>query len=92
MGLLDSDSSQIGGPYEMTLSNQGYILMTDSSNNKVEILSSLLTHICNVDLPGFEFDDPWCIHLDEPNHRLYIGEFTKHRIIVIDVDTNKTKQ
>ena len=90
VGLLDSES--IGGPYEMTISNQGYIIITDCCHNKVEILSSILTHICYVEIPGFEFDYPLRVHLDELNHLLYIKEHINDRLIVIDVDTNKTKQ
>jgi len=73
----------------------GSIFVADFDNNRVELLSHTLAHIGYITSPpGYVFDLPFPIHLDELNNLLYIGEFGSGRVFVFAVDisegTNKT--
>jgi sugar lactone lactonase YvrE len=52
----------------------GYVYVSEYCNGKVQILSPMLTHLGDITLPQHELYHPYCLHLDELNGRLYIGE------------------
>ena len=55
------------------------VLVADWGNARVVLLSPTLTHLGNIIVPKrFEhhLSSPYNLHLDQPNHRLYIGEWT----------------
>jgi len=59
------------------------VLVDDSCNNRVQLLSSTLTHFGDIVIPGRQLNEPYALHFDELNHRLYIGEWTSGRIFVL---------
>jgi len=67
------------------------ILVADSDNHKVQLISSTLTHLRDVRLSNRNLRDPYSVHLDEFSDRLYIGEggwgSGNDRLFVLDRST-----
>ena len=55
-------------------------------STRMELLSPTLTHIHYVELPEHHLDTHWSLHLDELNHRLYIGEICEGCVVVLNFD------
>lgn len=61
------------------------VLVADCDNDRIVMLDSSLS--CSRDVPvppGGGFQGPWCLFLDEPRGRLYVGEWGGKRVIVVD--------
>jgi len=69
-----SEVGQLNGPRQITLDERGCILVTDSHNNRVEMLNFELTHLMFVTLPGHKMRRPQTLHFNEDHDCLYIGE------------------
>jgi len=70
-----SGIGQLDFPGYLAVDRPGNVLVTDSLNNRVVLLSPLLTQLGYIEIPGHELNQPYALHLDELNHRLYIGEY-----------------
>jgi len=75
--------SDIGQMTKMVVDKHGHVMVADVANDRVELLSPTLTHLGYIQLPGYKLKRPCALHLDELNHRLYIGEEGGGRIFVL---------
>jgi len=78
----------------LTIDKQGHVFVADLDNNRVELLSPTLTHLGYIETPGHELNWPLALHLDELNHRLYIGVFGFEiggHLILLDADIYDAK-
>ena len=74
-GPPGSSAGQLNGPHCLAVDKRGYVLIADWFNNKVQLLSPELTHLCDITLPDHMLGGPWRLHLDDVNDRLYFGEW-----------------
>ena len=61
-----------------------YLFIADYYINKVVLLSPTLTRLGDVTTPGHQLSEPYALHLDELNGRLYIGDVAG-KVIVLSV-------
>jgi len=73
-GFHGTNVGQLNGPCHMAVDKYGNIMVTDCTNNRVEVLSPTLVHLGYVQISGHELKKPWTLHLDRLSNRLYIGE------------------
>jgi len=71
------------GPRNIAVDKHGNVLVVDCFNYRVELLSPTLTHLGYISIPGYVLDEPWALHLDELNHRLYFGD---DRLFVLQLE------
>ena len=76
---------QMQPPRHLAVDGHGNVLVADCNNDRVELLSPALTHICYLHISGYQLKGPVALHLDEANHRLYIGEWDGQRLFVLNV-------
>ena len=85
-GFAGTNAGQLYDPRHMAEDRHGSILVADQSNNRIVILSPLLTLLGEIAVPGEHLSFPRALHLDELNRRLYIGEQTYDgRVVVLSV-------
>ena len=82
-GPRGSSAGQLNVPYCLVVDKRGYVLVTDCLNDKVQILSPALTHLCDVTLPEHKLSFPCRLHVDEQWGRLYVGEDMVGRVLVL---------
>jgi len=73
----ESNKSHIGHRMRsshVTVDKHDHVMVADWANDKVELLSPTLTNLGYIQILGHELHNPCTLHLDELNHRLYIGE------------------
>ena len=81
-----SSVGQLNEPCCLAVDKHGYVLVADYINNKVQILSPALTHLCDINLPGHELTGPSSPSPRRlPNGRLYMAELDKGRVFVKSV-------
>jgi len=73
-GSSGSGAGHLNEPSHLAVDRHGNVLVADMNNNRVVLLSSSLTHLGYIEIPGHLLRKPHALHLDELNHRLYIGE------------------
>jgi len=76
---------QLNGPRHLAVDGRGNVLVADRYDNRVVLLSPSLTHLGYIEIPGHKLNKPYALHLDELNHRLYIGEWDTGRVFVLTV-------
>jgi len=76
-GARGSGVGQLDVPHNLAEDGHGNVLVTDLFNKRVVLLSPSLKHLGYIEIPGHPLSEPWALHLDEPTHRLYIGEYTR---------------
>ena len=76
---------EMNNPRGLAMDKHGNILVADMSNNRLLVLDRSLTsaHEMSVSVDG-GLNEPFSLWYDESRGRLYIGEFTGGRVIVID--------
>jgi len=85
-GASGSRVGQLSGPRNLAVDRHGNVLVADWGNNRVVLLSPSLILLGYVNIPGQKLNGPWSLYLDEPNHRLYIAEYTSPaRVFVLTV-------
>ena len=86
-GPPGSSAGQLYLPVCLAVDKRGYVLVVDLFNNKLQILSPALTHLCDVTLPEHKLGGPSCLDVDEQRGRLYLGEgwFGGRRVFVLDM-------
>jgi len=85
-GDRGSGVGQLDGPRNLAVDRHGNVMVADWGNNRVVLLSPSLIHLGYIFIPGQKLSEPWALHLDEPNHRLYIAEYTSSaRVFVLTV-------
>jgi len=57
----------------MAVDMHGHVMVTGWPHGRIELLSPTLTHLGYIQIPAYKLNGPCALHLDELNHRLYIG-------------------
>ena len=83
-GPAGSSTGQLNGPCCLTVDRYDNVYVADYNNNKVQLLSPTMTHLCDVTLSKHQLRQPYRIHLDEMNGLMYIGE-RSGRLLVVSV-------
>jgi len=73
-GSQGSGVGQLSYPLHLAVEIHDNVLVADGSNNRVQLLSPTLTYLGDIEIPGHQLNEPYTLHFDELNHRLYIGE------------------
>jgi len=60
------------------------VLVADRWNNRVQFLGPTLTDLGDIEIHGHQLNDPYTVHFNELNHRLYVGEWRGGRIFVLN--------
>jgi len=84
-GSRESGVGQLKKPCHLVIDIHDNVLVADTGNNTLELLSPTLTYLGDIEIAGHQLDDPYTLHFDELNHRLYIGELTGGRMFVLHV-------
>jgi len=58
----------------LAVDTSDHVFVADCNNSKVRLFSPSLTHLGDVTLTGYQLSGPYCLHYDQLNERLYIGE------------------
>ena len=74
-GSRGSGVGQLHVPSHLAVDRYGNVLVADMWNHRVVLLSPSLTHLGYITVSGHKLSYPWALHLDQLNHRLYIGEW-----------------
>jgi len=82
-GSPGSGVGQLNNSYHIAVDINDNVLMTDSSNSRVQLFSSTLTYLGDIVIPGHQLNQPYAVHFDELNHCLYIGEWSGGRLFVL---------
>jgi len=84
-GIPGSDLSKVNYPRGLAVDKHGNILVADSDNNRLLVLDGSLTraHVMSVSVDG-GLNDPLSLWYDKSRGRLYVGEGSGHRVIIID--------
>ena len=79
---------QFNNPCHLAVDDYENVLVADSNNDRVLLLSPELFHLGEIEIPDCQLNDPQTLHFDVLNHRLYIGERGGGRIFVLEVKNN----
>jgi len=82
-GSQGSVVGQLNYPRHLAVDIHDNVLVADIDNKRVQLLSPTLTYLGNIDIPGHQLNDPYTLHFDQLNHRLYIGEWGDGRLFVL---------
>ena len=86
-GSRGSGVGQLNYPRNLAVDRYGNVLVADPRNHRIVLLSSSLTHLGYITVPGHQLNQPDALHLDLSNHRLYIGEeHSNGRMFVLNFD------
>ena len=86
-GARGSGDGQLDVPRDLAVDRHGNVLVADSWNNRVVLLSPSLTLLGYITVSGHELSEPYALHLDLLTHRLYIGEWSgTGRLLALGVD------
>jgi len=82
-GSQGSGVGQLNHPRHLTVDMHDNVLVADTDNNRVQLLSPTLTYLGDMVIPTYQLNNPYTVHFDELNHRMYIGERTGGRMFVL---------
>jgi len=57
------------------------VFVSDFNNNRIQMLSPRLAYLSKVTVSKHRLSQPYTLHLDESDGRLYIGEWAGQRVI-----------
>jgi len=78
-----SGANQLYSPVQMAVSEDGNVLVSDMGNDRVVVFNRELLFLGYLSTTEQVLSRPYAIHLDERNHRLYIGEMSGNLIVYI---------
>jgi len=85
-GRPSSDVGHLNRPRNLAVDKYGNVLVADEYNSRAVLLSSSLTHLGYVSVPGHRLNYTYAVHLDGVNNRFHIGEHTvSGRLFVLTV-------
>jgi len=84
-GRRGSELTQMNGPRDLTIDREGLVLVADEYNNRLLVIDESLSsaHEMSVSVVG-GLQGPVSLWYDQSRIRLYIGEWSEGRVIVID--------
>ena len=82
-GASGSGIGQLSDPRHLAVDRHDNVLVADYGNNRVLLLSSSLTHLGYIIVPGHDLNGPTALHLDVLTHRLYIGEYAGTGLVFV---------
>jgi len=81
---------QLNYPVQLAVDKYDNVLVADSDNNRVQVLSPTLTYLGDIAIPKYQLNYPYALHIDELNQRLCIGEYRRGgRLFVLDGNTEQ---
>jgi len=69
-----STNGRLNWPCWVIVNKNDDILIADTKNNRIQIISTSLNYIGDVTVPGYRLFEPYRLHIDELKSRLYISE------------------
>lgn len=78
---------QFDRPTDVLVAPEGYIAVTDTNNNRIQILSQALEPLKILHGDPYGFKEPTHMSMDEQGN-LFIADTGNHRILVLDADFN----
>ena len=84
-GGAEGEGDEQLNPHDLAVDRHGNVLVADTYNHRVVLLSPSLTHLGYIPVPGHGLSKPSALHLDLLTHRLYIGEWIG-TVFVLGVD------
>jgi DNA-binding beta-propeller fold protein YncE len=80
-----SGVGQLNYPYGLAVNKRGFVFIADFNNNRIVVLDPLLLTCTqlSVTVDG-GLKQPYCLHLDRSGRRLYIGEWSGRRVVVLE--------
>jgi len=84
-GQEGSQLTQMNAPIGLSVDREGRVLVADGYNNRLLVIDQSLSsaHEMSVCVDG-GLNDPCSLWYDQSRRRLYIGEYSGGRVIVID--------
>jgi len=71
----------------MAVDSQGHVMLAHYIYHTIELLSPTLTHLGYIHIPG-HLNYPNALHVDELNHRLYIGQMSNECLLVLEAEAS----
>ena len=84
-GQAGSCDEQLSHPRQLAIDRYGNVLVADTSNNRIVLLSCSFTDLGYIPVPGLEVKDPSALFVDQLNHRPYIVEGTTECVFILIV-------
>lgn len=82
-----SDPGEFDDPTDILVAPEGHIIVSDTDNDRIQILSQALKPLKVLEDEPYDFDDPTYMSLDELGN-LFVADTGNHRILVLDTDFN----
>ena len=82
-----SGPGEFDKPTDILVAPEGHIIVSDTDNNRVQILSQALEPLKVLQGKPYDFNEPTHMSLDETGN-LFVADSGNHRIIVLDGDFN----
>jgi len=74
---------QLSNPLDFIVDTHDNVLVADSGNKRVQLLSPTLTYFGDILIPGYQLGEPNTLYFDQINHRLYIREWTGGHLFIL---------
>lgn len=81
------DPGEFDDPVDILVAPEGHIIVSDSDNDRIQVLSQGLEPIKILEDAPYDFDEPTHMALDELGN-LFVADTGNHRIVVLDADFN----
>ena len=75
-GSPGSRIGQLNYPCQLVVDKHDNVIVCDSDNSRVQLLSPTLAYLGDIVIPRHQLDKPCTLHFDELNHCLFIGEWS----------------
>lgn len=82
-----SEPGEFNEPTDILVAPEGHIIVSDTENNRIQILSQALEPLKVLQDKPYDFDEPTHMSLDEMGN-LFVADSGNHRILVLDTDFN----
>jgi len=73
-GYAGSSIGMLNKPRGLAVDVNGNVLVADSLNGRVVVLSPSLQHLGDITIPGYQLMEPMGLHFNDLQRRLYVGE------------------
>jgi len=78
---------QLNGSSALTVDSNDNVMLCEWSTRRVLVLNASLTAARDLPIAGIDggLNEPWSLCLDEPRGRLYVGEWSGQRVLVLNM-------